>query len=112
MIAATVNEQQVDVQIIEADGRSGNALEQAEIDLISAIDTRLREHHAFAEAYLGARLTRVDSNRMLRNTEEGRFYLRYQHDGGTTEFWGHVANQPTLDFERGIVAVTADRRPG
>ena len=106
MIAATVNGQAVDVEIIEADGSSGAALEQTELDLIAAIDTRLRQHDAFVKAYPGARLTRVDSNRMLQDTEEGRFYLRYHHDGGNTEFWGHLAKAPALDFERGIVTVT------
>ncbi|MEJ2288139.1 MAG: hypothetical protein P8Y02_05730 [Deinococcales bacterium] len=105
MISATINDQQVDVEIIEAGGTSGTALEQAELDLIAAIDSRLREHDAFGQTYPRARLTRVDSNRMLQDTEEGRFYLRYHHDGGEAEFWGHVAETPAVDFERGIVAV-------
>lgn len=105
MIAATVNGQAVDVEIIEADGSSGTALEQGELDLISAIDARLREHPSFARAYPGAQLTRVDSNRMLQDTEEGRFYLRYHHASGDAEFWGHRAETPVLDLERGIIAI-------
>lgn len=106
MITATINGQTVDVEIIGADGRGGTALDQVELDLITAIDARLREHPDFATAYPGARLTRVDSNRMLQDTEEGRFYLRYHHAGGDTEFWGHQAAASALDFERGIVTVT------
>ena len=106
MITATINDQQVDVEIIETDGSSGTALEQAELSLITAIDAHLREHPDFAKAYPGAQLTRVESNRMLQDSEEGRFYFRYRHDGGETEFWGHLAMAPALDFERGIVTVT------
>ena len=96
------------MEIIEADGRSGTALEQTELDLITAIDARLRQHEAFAQAYPGARLTRVDSNRMLQDTEEGRFYLRYHHAGGDTEFWGHKAAASAFDLARGIIAVGSD----
>jgi len=105
MITATIHGQAVEVEVIEADGSSGTALDQDELDLIAALDARLREHPGFARAYAGARLTRVDTNRMLRDTEEGRFYLRYHHDGGDIEFWGHTAEAPVVDLERGIVAV-------
>lgn len=72
MITATINNQAVDVEIIEAEFRSGTALDQAELDLIAEIDTRLRNHPDFVKAYPGARLDHVDSNRMLEDTEEGR----------------------------------------
>lgn len=108
MITASINGEMVDVEIIEADGRSGTTLDGAELDLIAAVDARLREHSAFASAYPHARLTRIDSNRMLQDSEEGRFYLRYHYDGGEAEFWGHQAGALSIDFERGIVAVTID----
>jgi len=109
MTKATINGQTVDVEIVEADGSSGASLTQAELALIAALDGYLRKHPAFAEAYPGAHLTRVDSNRILQDTDEGRFYLRYDHRGGDTEFWGHLAEESVLDFERGIAAVHIDR---
>jgi len=107
---ATINGQTVEIEVIEADGGSGASPTPAELTLIAALDGYLRKHPAFAEAYPGARLTRVDSNRMLRDTDEGRFYLRYDHAEGTTEFWGHLAEKPALDFERGIAQVKVDGR--
>ncbi|HKI58244.1 MAG TPA: hypothetical protein VKA00_03365 [Trueperaceae bacterium] len=107
MTATTVNGERVDVTIIEADGSSGASLTQAERAHVAALDAYLRTQPAFEDAYPGAHLTRVDSNRMIRDGEEGRFYLRYHHERGDTEFWGHLAETPYLDFERGVVAVNA-----
>ena len=112
MITAVINDQTVSIEIIEPDGRRAVALEKAEFDLISTIDTQLRKHPAFANAYPDARLTRVDSNRVVGDTEEGRFYFRYEYSSGTAEFWGHVADKSTLDFERGIVTVAGERNSG
>lgn len=105
MTTASINGQRVEVDIIEPDGRSGNALEPSELDFITAIDAELRDHPGFAKCYPSARLTRVESNRILQDTDEGRFYFRYRHDRGDAEFWGHHAKTHNIDLERGIVTV-------
>lgn len=109
MTSATINGQTVDLEIIESDGSSGASPRPTELELITALDAYLRSRPAFADAYPGAHLTRVDSNRILQDTDEGRFYLRYRHQAGDTEFWGHRSETSALDVERGIVSVGPDR---
>lgn len=108
MTSATINGQTVDVEVIESDGSSGASLTHAEHALVTALDTYIRAHAAFVAAYPDARLVRVDSNRVLEDTEEGRIYLRYRHRGGVTELWGHRAGAASLDLERGIATVRQD----
>jgi hypothetical protein len=105
MTKATIKGQPVDVEIIDTDGRSGTSLTQTERTLITALDNYVQKHPAFVGAYPAARLTRVDSDRILQDTDEGRFYLRYHHQHGDTELWGHLADTPILDLERGIAAI-------
>lgn len=107
MSTANINGQVVDVKVIEADGSPGTSLTEAEIGLLSALDAQLQAHPAFGQAYPRAQLTRVDSNRLLEASEEGRMYLRYHHERGDVEFWGHRATSPTVDMTRGIVTVAS-----
>ena len=109
MTKATINGQPIDVEIIDPDGRSATSLTQTERALITALDNHVRKHPAFVAAYPAARLARVDSNRILHDTDEGRFYLRYHHQHGDAELWGHLADEPILDLERGIAAVDLDQ---
>jgi hypothetical protein len=65
----------------------------------------------FKSDYPGARLERVESMRGMDKHRQGRYYLRYRHASGVTEFWGHLAHEPKFDFKKGIVGVTLpDRR--
>jgi len=49
----------------------------------------------------------VESNRGVQENRQGRYYLRYHHDGGTTEFWGHLSAKPKFDFRKGIIGIVA-----
>ena len=74
---------------------------------MAAVDAALRAAAAFQTAYPQAVLERVDSMRGIDEKRHGRYYLRYRHAGGVTEFWGHVARQLQIDFKKGIVGVVA-----
>jgi len=62
----------------------------------------------FRTAYPGATLVRVDSMRGVDEHRNGRYYLRYQWQGGRTEMWGHVSRKtPSVDCKKGVVGVVA-----
>ncbi|BBL73236.1 hypothetical protein [Methylomagnum ishizawai] len=100
----TIDGQEVEICVISADGTEvEEALRPDERGLLGRIDAALKAHAGFCAAYPGARLVRVDSNRGLGDRDEGRSYLRYQHQGGITELWGNAADGVGVDLERGIV---------
>lgn len=102
----SINGQAIDVAIIAADGTEvADTLKADEKELLAKIDKTLKADPRFQTACPDARLARIDSNRGLADRDEGRFYLRYQHQRGTVEFWGNVADAQKVDMEQGMVAV-------
>ena len=57
------------------------------------MDTFLKANAEFQAAYPGAKLERVESNRGVEERHQGRYYLRYHHDGGATGYPG-LQNSP------------------
>ena len=101
-----INGADTECRVDNPDGTDGgSSLTPREVAVVEAVDAFLRANAAFSSAYLSARLALVESNRMLDESRRGRFYLRYQHAGGVTEFWGHVSHKPSLDFKAGVVGV-------
>ncbi|HYE38125.1 hypothetical protein [Methylocaldum sp.] len=109
MQTGTGNAQSIEVFIIEENGTSRpGELEKAEETIIQRLDHTLQQDASFQATYPGARLVRIDSMRGLKDSDEGRFCLRYQFDGGITEFWGHVADRANVDMKQGIVSAAQD----
>ncbi len=102
-----INGHDVDVVVIAADGKPDPQalLDAREVATIAAVDTTLHANAQFKSTYPGAQLVRVESNRGVNEHRQGRYYLRYQHTGGTAEFWGHVAKTASVDFKKGVVGV-------
>jgi hypothetical protein len=69
-------------------------------------DRTLKSNPKFQAAYPNAKLIRIDSNRGIKESEAGRFYLRYQYDKGITEFWGHHARSTYVDCDQGLVGIS------
>src|SRR5512147_1464722 len=108
MSQQTLNNQTVEVAIIAADGATRNEpLTPREAWTVAAVDAFLKGNAEFQAAYPGARLAQVESNRGVQENRQGRYYLRYQYDHGTTEFWGHLSIKPKFDFRKGIVGIVA-----
>ena len=107
MARQSINGQEVEVVIIAADGKTDfqAMLTEREVATVGAVDTLLRADTQFTTAYPAAQLVHVESNRGVNEHRQGRYYVRYQYDKGTAEFWGHVAKTPSLDFKKGVVGV-------
>ena len=69
------------------------------------MESLLRANDEFQAAYPDARLVWVESNRGVPENRQGRYYLRYHHDHGATEFWGYLSSKPRFDFKKGVVGV-------
>ena len=101
-----INDQDIDVVVIGADGAElQDKLQPDERDWLSRIDAALQSDPQFKATYPAARLMRIDSNRGLTDRDEGRFYLRYQSSSGMAEFWGNVGDTVRVDVDQGIVVV-------
>ena len=72
---------------------------------VAAVDALLKGNAEFQAAYPGAKLERVESNRGVPENRQGRYYLRYHHDHGATEFWGYLSTKLRFDFKKGVVGV-------
>ena len=108
MSQQTINSQAVEVVIIAADGTTlEETLTPRETWTVQAVDAFLKGNAEFQAAYPGARLERVESNRGIQENRQGRYYLRYRHAGGVTEFWGYLSTKPKFDFKKGVVGVVA-----
>src|SRR5512144_2944603 len=108
MDTQTINGHPVDVVIIAADGATRDEpLTPRERWTVAAVDAVLKGNPAFQAAYPGAQLVRVDANRSVAETRQGRYYLRYQYAGGATELWGYLSRTPRFDFKEGVVGVVA-----
>lgn len=108
MSQQTINDHEVEVILIAADGATLNeALTPREQWTVQAVDAFLKDNAEFQAAYPGAQLVRVESNRGVQENRQGRYYLRYHHDGGATEFWGHLSAKPKFDFRKGIIGIVA-----
>ncbi len=107
MAHQAINGQDVEVVVMAADGRTDPQalLNEREAATVAAVDTTLQANAQFTTTYPSAQLVRVDSNRGVNEHRQGRYSLRYQHPGGTTEFWGHVAKTASVDFKKGVVGV-------
>lgn len=103
-----INGQDIEVCIIATDGSElAEDLQPGEREWLAKIDAALRADAGFAKACPKATLERIDSNRGLADRGEGRFYLRYSHQGkgGMAEFWGNTADVASVDIQKGIVSV-------
>ncbi len=58
----------------------------------------------FKSAYPGARLERVESMRGMDKHRQGRYYLRYRHASGVTEFWGTLPTSQSLISKKELSA--------
>lgn len=96
-----INNQPVEAEIIP----SGEVLSAREHWTLETLDRTLRSNAQFNRGYANAKLVRVDSLRVLTESTQGRYYLRYSSGAGMTEFWGHVSRRSELDFEHGIVGI-------
>lgn len=101
-----INDQAVEVAILRADGTTLNeTLTPRKAWTVQTVDAFLKGNAEFQAAYPGARLTRVESNQGLDEHRQGRYYLRYHHEHGATEFWGYLSTQPKFNFKKGVVGV-------
>ena len=107
MKTQTINGAAVEIAVIAADGKTDPAatLDARETATVEAVDQALRATTSFQTAYPQAALVRVESMRGIDEKRNGRYYLRYQHEGGTTEFWGHIAKQLKIDVKKGVMGV-------
>jgi len=97
---------EIDILIIAEDGTSLNQdLLPDEVVTFEGLDRTLKSNPEFQAAYPNAKLIRIDSNRGIKEDEAGRYYLRYQHDKGITEFWGHHASITYIDCDQGLVGI-------
>ena len=97
---------EIDIQIIAEDGISlDQDLFPDEIVTFERLDRSLKSDPVFQATYPNAKLIRIDSNRGIKEDEAGRYYLRYQHDDGVTEFWGHHAGNNYVDCDQGLVGI-------
>lgn len=96
----------IEIQIITEDGtRLNQDLLPDEVAVIESLDRTLNADTKFHFTYPNAKLIRIDSNRGIQDNEAGRYYLRYQHDNGITEFWGHQTESTYVDCEQGLVGI-------
>ena len=96
----------IDIQVIAEDGTSLNQdLFPDEVVTFKSLDHTLKSNPKFQAAYPNAKLIRIDSNRGIKESEAGRFYLRYKYDKGITEFWGHHASSTYVDCDQGLVGI-------
>ena len=102
-----INSEDVEVVVVAADGTTDPqaVLTEREVATVGAVDATLQAAEQFTAAYPQARLEHVESMRGVEEHRHGRYYLRYRHATGVTEFWGYVAKVTTLDFKKGLVGV-------
>jgi hypothetical protein len=98
----TINGQSVEIAVVAPDGSDGGQPSDNEIQAISTIDVALKADEQFTTTYPNKKLERVESMRGIADSEEGRYYLRYQ-DG--VEFWGHIGKAQHINFKKGIISV-------
>src|SRR5713101_8654993 len=113
MSTQQINKQNIEVVVIGPDGKADATatLTEREVATVEAVDATLHANEQFRTAYPGAKLVRVDSNRGVDEKRNGRYYLRYKHQTGGTEFWGHIAKVPAFDFKKGVVGVQIPTPP-
>lgn len=96
----------IELQVIAEDGITLNLdLFPDEFATIESLDRTLKASPKFQSVYPNAKLIRIDSNRGIQVGGAGRYYLRYQHDAGIAEFWGHHANSTYVDCEQRLVGI-------
>ena len=111
MARQSINGQEVEVVVYSEDSRIVESpLTARELSILEMVDTVLQGKAEFKSTYPGARLERVESMRGVDEHRHGRYYLRYRHASGVTEFWGHLAREPKFDFKKGIVGVALPDR--
>jgi hypothetical protein len=97
---------EIDIQIIAEDGTALDPdLLPDEVVTFENLDHTLKVCPEFQAAYPNAKLIRIDLCRGTQDDEAGRYYLRYQHDAGITEFWGHHANITYVNCDQGLVGI-------
>lgn len=80
-------------------------LTPTEQKIIQAVNDALLADDKFNQKFPQARLVRIDSNRFLDGTQQGRVHLRFQHQGGMVEYWGAIGKHPKTDHKKGFVLV-------
>ncbi len=107
MSTLMLNGKEVEVVVIAANGITDEtaSLTNLEQTMILAIDAALKADAEFLHMFQEAQLVRVDSILGLKDTEKGRFYLRYKHSKGMTEYFGNVGKKLKINNKRGVVTV-------
>ncbi len=97
--------------VIAADGKMHEAaLDAREQALLVAVDGAIRANSNFETQLPDAILEHVESMRGIKETDDGRLYLRYRTSKNPVplEFWGCLAKTPRVDWVSGFVHVTED----
>jgi hypothetical protein len=106
-----MNLEHVKTIVIAADGRlSETALDAREQALFEVIDTAIRANPNFLTELPDAILEHVESMRGIKETDDGRLYLRYRTSKNPVplEFWGCIAKISEVDWVTGFVHVTEE----
>jgi hypothetical protein len=106
-----MNLENVKTIVIDSDGKLHEAtLEAREQAILEAVDAAIRANPNFETQLPDAILEHVESMRCIKETDDGRLYLRYRTSKNPVplEFWGCLANNPRVDWASGFVHVTEE----
>jgi hypothetical protein len=97
--------------VIANDGKLNEAeLDTREQTMLEAVDAAIRANPNFEAELPDAILEHVETMRGIKETDDGRLYLRYRTSKNPVplEFWGCLAKTPRVDWVSGFVHVTED----
>jgi hypothetical protein len=106
-----MNLENVKTIVIASDGKLHEAsLEAREQSMLEAVDAAIRANPNFETELPDAILEHVESMRGIKETDDGRLYLRYRTSKNPVplEFWGCLAKNPRVDWASGFVHVTEE----
>ncbi len=106
-----MNLENIKTIVITSDGKLQEAaLEAREQAMLEAVDDAIRANPNFEVELPDAILEHVESMRGIKETDDGRLYLRYRTSKNPVplEFWGCLAKNPRLDWASGFVHVTEE----
>lgn len=106
-----MNLENVKTIVIASDGKlQESALDTRELSILAAVDGAIRANPNFETQLPDAILEHVESMRGIKETDDGRLYLRYRTSKNPVplEFWGCLAKNPRVDWASGFVHVTEE----
>ncbi len=106
-----MNLENVKTIVIASDGKLHEAsLDAREQSMLEAVDGAIRANPNFETQLPDAILEHVESMRGIKETDDGRLYLRYRTSKNPVplEFWGCLAKNPRVDWASGFVHVTEE----